>query len=148
MYETKYNIMINFSKYKLEQISKDETYTRYYIKGLKKAYYRLELKDEGQLEDFGGACGLIKSAKHEGYCILCMTYHKMESDELPGPGYMIEFSPLYDESGKIILIEYDRDEIFTSIDRGGYRKSWDSEEIVDATLTTWNNGAFEEWTEV
>ena len=145
MSEMKYNINMKFSKYKLERISKDETYTRYYIKGLKKAYYRSELKGECQLEDFGGACGLIKSAKHKGYCVLCMTYHKMESDELPRPGYMVEFSPLYDEFGRIILIKYDRDEVFTSIDRGGYKKSWDSDEIVDATLTTWNNGAFEEF---
>lgn len=76
-----------------------------------------------------------------------MTYHKMESDELPEPGYMVEFSPLYDEQGRAILIKYNRDEVFTSIDRGGYRKSYDSDEIELATLTIWNSGAFEGWCE-
>ena len=138
--------MKKFAKYSLKKISEDETYTRYEVKGLEKAYYRSVVKD-GVLEDFGGGCGLLKNSKHKGYCNLCMTYHKMESDELPEPGYMIEFSPLYDKLGRAILIKYDRDEVFTSIDRGGYRKSYDSDEIELATLTIWNNGAFEGWCE-
>jgi len=138
--------MRKFAKYDLKQVSKDKTYTRYEIKDLKKAYYKSEIKN-GALEDFGGVCGLLKNSKYKGYCNLCMTYHKMESDELPGPGYRIEFSPLYDEFGRTILIKYDRDEILTSIDRGGYMRSYDSYDIVPAILTVWNNGAFEGWYE-
>jgi len=77
--------MRKFAKYDLKQVSKDKTYTRYEIKDLKKAYYKSEIKN-GALEDFGGVCGLLKNSKYKGYCNLCMTYHKMESDELPGPG--------------------------------------------------------------
>ena len=65
---------------------------------------------------------------------------------MPAPGYIVEFSPLYNELGQMILIEYDRDEICTSLDRGGYPKSWNDSTLRDAELTFWNNGTFEEFT--
>ena len=131
------------AKYKLKLKGKDETYTRYSIEGLKMAYHKKCY--ENDRNDFGGACGLLKNSDYPGYCVLCMTYHKMESDEFPEPGYIVEFSPLYNENMEVILIEYDKDEVFTCIDRGGY-KDYDTGKIVDATLTVWNNGAFNEFT--
>lgn len=135
--------MNKVAKYKLELTKKDEKYSNYNIVGLKKAYY----KSGDKLESFGGSCGLLKNGNYKGYSYLCMTYHKMESDELPEPGYIVEFSPLYNENDEMILIEYNGDEVFTVIDRGGYKESWDSDKIVDATLTFWNNGAFTEFDE-
>ena len=137
--------MNDIAKYKLELISKDDTYTKCRIGGLKNAYYKCEWKND-KLETFGGICGLLKNEEYKGYCNLCMTYHKNKSDELPAPGYIVEFSPLYNELGQMILIEYDRDEICTSLDRGGYPKSWNDSTLRDAELTFWNNGTFEEFT--
>ena len=74
--------MNDIAKYSLELKNKDEDYTRYHIVGLQKAYYKYDW-DKGKLEDFGGAAGLIRSEKYKGYCILCMTYHSHESNELP-----------------------------------------------------------------
>lgn len=142
--KTKKIKMNDIAKYSLELKNKDEDYTRYHIVGLQKAYYKYDW-DKGKLEDFGGAAGLIRSEKYKGYCILCMTYHSYESDELPKPAYMVEFSPLYNELGQMILIEYDRDVLFCSVDRGGYPENWDNPKLVDATITFWNNGTFEEF---
>ena len=131
-------------KYSLELKNKDEDYTRYQIVGLQNAYYKCEWNND-KLETFGGICGLLKNKKYKGYCNLCMTYHKHKSDELPEPSYIVEFSPLYNELGQMILIEYDKDEICTSLDRGGYPKNWDDPTLMDAELTFWNNGVFEEF---
>lgn len=137
--------MNDIAKYSLELKNKDEDYTRCRIAGLQKAYYKCDWK-KGKLEDFGGAAGLIRSKEYKGYCFLCMTYHSHKSDELPKPAYMVEFSPLYNELGQMILIEYDRDVLFCSVDRGGYPENWDNPKLVDATITFWNNGTFEEFT--
>ena len=138
--------MDDVAKYKLEIKSKDDTYTRCRIGGLKKAYYKWDWKND-KLEDFSGCAGLIRSKEYKGYCILCMTYHSHKSYDLPKPAYMVEFSPLYNEYGQMILVEYDKDVLFCSVDRGGYKENWDSDTIVDATLTFWNNGTFEEFLE-
>ena len=138
--------MNDIAKYSLELKNKDEDYTRCRIAGLQKAYYKCDWK-KGKLEDFGGAAGLIRSKEYKGYCFLCMTYHSHKSDELPKPAYIVEFSPLYNELGQMILIEYDHDVLFCSVDRGGYKENWDSNKIVDATLTFWNDGTFEKFLE-
>ena len=138
--------MNNIAKYKIELKDKDETYSHYNIVGLKNAYYKCEWENN-KLETFGGICGLIRSKENEGYCILCMTYHSHKSNELPKPAYIVEFSPLYNENGNIILIEYNHDDLCIAIDRGGYPKSWNDPTLVDATLTFWNNGTFEEFLE-
>lgn len=136
--------MNNVAKYKLEQISQDETYTRYSIVGLKMAYYKCSWK-EHKLETFGGICGLIRCKEHPGWCVLCMTYHSHKSDELPKPAYIVEFSPLYDEYGQIILIKYDHDDLCTSIDRG--YEDWRVPTWIDCRLTVWNNGTFDDFLE-
>jgi hypothetical protein len=95
---------------------------------------------EGKMEDFGGACGLLKNSEHPGYCNLCMTYHSYKSDELLSPGYIVEFSPLCDQNGQEILIRYDHDEVYASIDRG--YKDYATGEFVDCMLTVWKHGTF------
>jgi len=139
--------MEKVAKYNLKLKSKDNKYTVCYIEGLQNAYY----KDyQNNLESFGGGCGLIKCELYEGYCILCMTYHSFNEDKvgninLPEPTYVVEFSPLYNKNGDMILIKYDKDEVFCSIDGGGYQENWDSDKLVDASLTFWNNGTFKEF---
>ena len=134
--------MDDIAKYKLELIGKDDTYTRCRVGGLKKAYYKSNFKKD-KLESFGGICGLLRNAEYKGYCNLCMTYHKFKSDELPAPGYIIEFSPLYNELGQLILIEYDKDDVCASIDRG--YKDYNTNKMTDCELTFWNNGTFKEF---
>ena len=134
-------------KYKLVNKKERDKYRDYTIKGLKMAYYRSPWEN-GRLESFGGACGLLKNENYPGYCTLCMTYHSFNNEKvgntnLPKPVYVVEFSPLFNENGEIILIKFKGDEVFTTIDRGGYR-DYDTNEIVDATLTFWINGAFKE----
>ena len=125
-------------KYRLKKIKKDETYTRCSVVGLKMAYY----KDyKNTLVTFGGICGLLRSEKHKGYCYLCMTYHKDESNELPEPAYMVEFSPLYNEKGEVILIKYGYDDMCTSIDRGVL--NFETREVEDCMFTFWNHGTFD-----
>ena len=136
--------MNNIAKYSLELNSKDDTYTRYRITGLKMTYYKCDWKND-KLETFGGICGLIRSKEYKGYCILCMTYHSHKSDELSKPAYIVEFSPLYNEYGQMILIEYNHDDLCTVIDRG--YKDYNTNDWVNCELTFWNNGTFEEFLE-
>ena len=132
--------MDNIAKYKLELKSKDETYARCWIGGLKNAYYK---SGNDKLETFGGAVGLLKNAEYKGYCNLCMSHHTNNSENLPSPGYTVEFSPLYNEYGQMILVEYDRDEVFACVDRG--IENYDKRCIEDAVLCFWNNGTFREF---
>lgn len=137
--------MNNVAKYNLELIDKDDTYSRYNILGLKMAYYKSHY-DDSKLETFGGICGLIRNKDYPGYCNLCMTYHSNKFDELPEPGYIVEFSPLYDGYNQMILIKCDHDDICTSIDRG--YKDYRTNQWVDCQLTFWNNGVFEEFNNI
>ena len=132
--------MNDIAKYKLELKSKDETYTRCWIDGLKNAYYK---SGNDKLETFGGAVGLLKNAEYKGYCNLCISHHTNNRENLPSPGYTVEFSPLYNEYGQMILVEYDRDEVFACVDRG--MKNYDKRCFEDAELCFWNNGAFREF---
>ena len=132
--------MDNIAKYKLELKSKDETYTRCWIDGLKNAYYK---SGNDKLEIFGGAVGLLKNAEYKGYCNLCISHHTNNRENLPSPGYTVEFSPLYNEYGQMILVEYDRDEVFACVDRG--MKNYDKRCFEDAELCFWNNGVFREF---
>ena len=132
--------MDNIAKYKLELKSKDETYTRCWIDGLKNAYYK---SGHDKLELFGGAAGLLNHAEYKGYCNLCISHHTNNCENLPSPGYTVEFSPLYNEYGQMILVEYDRDEVFACVDRG--MKNSDKRCFEDAELCFWNNGAFREF---
>lgn len=134
--------MNDVAKYKLELISKDDTYTRCRIGGLDMAYYKCEWKDN-KFETFGGICGLIRCKEYPGYCFLCMTYHKQKDGEFSMPNYIIDFSPLYNKEGQMILIEYDHDDICTSIDRG--YKDYDTNKWVDCELTFWNHGCFDKF---
>lgn len=136
--------MNNIEKYKLELIKEDDTYITYRICDLQNAYYKCEWNND-KLETFGGICGLIRNKDYKGYCNLCMTYHKNKSVELPEPSYIVEFSPLYNKDEKLILIEYDKDDICTSLNRGGFPISWDNPTLKDAELIIWRNGTFNEF---
>ena len=131
--------MNDVAKYKLELISKDETYTRCRIGSLDMVYYKCSYN--GELQSFGGICGLIRCKEYPDYCILCMTYHKQKDGEFNKPNYIIDFSPLYNKEGQMILIEYNHDDICTSIDRG--YKDYRTNKWVDCELTFWNNGCFD-----
>ena len=135
--------MDNVAKYKLEGFKKDDTYTRCYVKDLDMAYYKTSnlYHSSDKLETFGGICGLIRCSEHPGYCVLCMTYHKQEDGEFYMPNYIIDFSPLYNKEGQMILIEYPHDDICTSIERG--YKDYRTNKWVNCQLTFWNNGCFD-----
>ena len=105
--------MNDIAKYKLELISKNKTYTKCRIDNLDMAYYKCSYN--GELQSFSGICGLLRCKEYPGYCFLCMTYH---SNELTKSKYIVEFSPLYNKEGQIILIEYDHDDVCTFINRG------------------------------
>lgn len=146
--------MNTVKKYRLVRKKDEGKYRDYTIKGLQMAYYKPDWGN-GKLESFGGGCGLLKNENYPGYCNLCMTYHSFNEDKvgnnnLPGPVYVVEFSPLYNEHGQLILVKHDRDEVFASIDRGGYKDYYDAEDfskyrVVDAELTLWRNGTFTEF---
>ena len=133
--------MNNVAKYKLELISKDDKYTKCRICCLDMAYYKCSYNNE--LQSVGGICGLLRCKEYPGYCFLCMTYHKHKSGEFNMPNYIVDFSPLYNKEGQMILIEYPHDDICTSIDRG--YKDYLANKWVDCQLTFWNNGCFDEF---
>lgn len=140
--------MNKVAKYELKFNKERDKYIDFTIVGLKNAYYRPDYRTGG-LESFGGAAGLLRNEKYEGYCNLCMTYHSMNDDKvgntnLPKPTYVVEFSPLYNEKGELILVKHDSDDVLVSIDRGGY-KDYDIGEIVDANITFWKHGMFTEF---
>lgn len=139
-WKQKKECMNSVAKYRLVLNSKDDTYTRYRISGLNMTYYK-GLDDK--LETFGGICGLIRCSKHSGYCFLCMTYHKQKEGEFVMPNYIVDFSPLYNKRGQMILVKYDHDDLCTAIDRG--YKDYDTNKWVNCELTVWNNGTFEEF---
>ena len=127
-------------KYKLVLKQTDGIYIRYAIDGLKNAYYK---KYDSKLDTFAGGCGLVKNEKFPGYCNLCMTYHthSTDGDNLPDPVYMVEFSPLFNEDGEMILIRHNSDELFASVDRG--YKNYVTGEMADCGLTMWRHGMFD-----
>ena len=119
------------AKYKLSYVKhfgENNQYTKYAIEGLVNAYYKVRERQE----TFGGVCGLLKSGKYEGYCYLCETYTKTELYEIPEPGVTIEFSPLLNEKGERILIEWPYDVRILFIDRG--YTEYDNGTVKYATL--------------
>lgn len=125
-------------KYRLVLKKADENYICYAIDGLKNAFYK---NYASKPEMFGGGCGLVRNSSFPGYCNLCMTFHSTAPDHFE-KGYAVEFSPLFNKDGEMILIKHNSDELYASIDRGGY-KNYETGEIVDCELTMWRHGAFE-----
>lgn len=132
--------MNDVKKYKLELVTTDDTYIKCRIGELKQAYY----KDySGNLAIFNGACGLLRNEEYKGYCNLCAVYHSNESEHFSN-GYTVEFAPLYNEQGQLILIEYDADVTFASVDGGWY--DYDLKDIIrEARITFWKYGTFTEF---
>ena len=126
-------------KYRLVLKKAEGNYIRYAIDSLKIAFYK---NYASELEMFGGGCGLVRNSSFPGYCNLCMVYHSTKSENLPVPGYTVEFSPLFNKDGEMILIKHNSDELYASIDRGGYM-DYDTGEIADCGLTMWRHGTFE-----
>ena len=125
-------------KYRLVLKKTDGIYIRYAIDGLKMAFYK---NYASKPETFGGGCGLVMNSKCPGYCNLCMVYHSTKSENLPEPGYTVEFSPLFNKDGEMILIRHNSDELYASVERG--YKDYDTGEIVDCGLTLWRHGTFD-----
>lgn len=125
-------------KYRLVLKKTDGFYIRYAIDGLKMAFYK---NYASKPETFGGGCGLVMNSKFPGYCNLCMVYHSTKSENLPEPGYTVEFSPLFNKDGELILIRHNSDELYASVERG--YKDYETGEIVDCELTMWRHGTFE-----
>ena len=130
--------MEKIRKYKLVLYDTDETYIMYRIDGLKNVYYK---KYDSKLETFGGICGLVRNSRFPGYCNLCMTFHSTDGDNLPDPVYKVEFSPLFNKDGEMILIRHNSDELCASINRG--YMDYDTREFVDCGLTLWRHGTFD-----
>ena len=128
--------MAKVAKYELVHVKdvNDGELSVYDIKGLKNAWYVPTWGSPKQT--FGGSAGLLKTNDYPGYCILCMTYHTPAKHDLPGPGYIVEFCPLYNHEGEMILIKYDCDETFVSVDRGYFV----GETEHYATLTVYTHG--------
>ena len=132
--------MDDICKYKLELCSDYGIYIRCRIGGLK----HIKFDKDGKTDwDFNGACCLIKNADYKGYCNLCVVYHSKGCEQFEN-GYTIQFAPLYNEFGQMILLEYDKDESYASIHGGGF-KNYDTGEIMDAELTLWKYGTFTEF---
>lgn len=131
--------MEDIRKYKLELGTTDDTYLRYRVGELKQVYYK---DHSGNLAVFNGACGLLMNEEYKGYCNLCAVYHSNGSEQFQN-GYTIEFAPLYNEQGQLILIEYNADVTFASIDGGWY--DYDLKDTRDARITFWRHGTFTEF---
>lgn len=117
-----------FAKYGIEQILKDETYTRFKVPGLTTLWC-----DTQKTCPFNGACALLQNPAHPGYATLRYVYHQKQDEDI----YRIEFSPLYDQDLNEILIRCDHDVLYCAIDtHNGYHKEC-------AQLTFWNNGVIE-----
>lgn len=129
---------VDVAKYPLNLFKQDDTYTRYHIDGLKMAYFKTWWNKEEKLESFGGCGGLLKVPEYPGFCVLCMTYHTPASHDFGTPGYIVEFSPLYNEDGEVILVEYDHDDVTVFIDRG-YDFNYKNEHY-DAEICFLNHG--------
>ncbi len=132
--------MDDVAKYKLEVFFNDDEYQRCRIGGLKEIYF-----DNSNRANhlFSGAACLIKNKDYKGYCNLCIVYHSNGCDEFEN-GFTIQFAPLYNSYGQIILLEYDRDEFLVSVESGRYR-NYDISEIKDSTITFFKNGFFTEF---
>lgn len=100
---------IEYAKYDLKKKSKDEHGVTFEITNLCMAYNKRHVP-------FCGSCGLLKHSEFPGYCILCATYHTNRGWDLDEPAYTVEFSPYYDNEGKVILVKYDHDETFGILD--------------------------------
>ena len=96
----------------------DGEYEVHAIVGLDNCYYRHSYDGLLEPSPFGGASALLMNPEYEGYCTLCMVYNTNESDSLGNPGYTMEFAPLYDKDENLVLIKYDRDVTFCSVNQG------------------------------
>ena len=131
--------MDDICKYKLELKSDDGENIRCRIGGLK----QIKCNKEGIGWDFNGACCLIKNYEYKGYCNLCIVYRSTGCEQFEN-GYTIQFAPLYNEVGQMILVEYDKVESYACVNSGGF-KDYDTGEIGDAELTLWKYGTFTEF---
>lgn len=135
--------MNKVAKYQLKFKKNYEDFKDYWIKGLTGIYCK---DDWFQVHTYNGAAGLLKTPSYPGYCVLCQVYHSNKSDELPAPGHTIEFSPLYNKNGEIILLKYDSDVSFASVDSNGHN-DYDTGLPVESVISFWNNGTFTEFTD-
>lgn len=119
----------------------DGKYETYTIVGLDNCYYSRSNETAFSGYPFAGAAALLMNPEYEGYCTLCMVYNTADSDTFGQPGYTMEFSPLYDKNGNLVLIKYDRDVTFCSVD-SGYTFG---KEKYEAAITFHKKGIFVEF---
>jgi hypothetical protein len=132
--------MDDVRKYKIGLKSKDEEYTVCRVAELKAVYFEKDVQTTNTR--YNGAVGLIRNSEYKGYCNLCMVYHSLGCDNFKN-GYTVNFAPLYNEFGQMILIEYDRDDIYCAIDCR--QEDYVKNQILDCEITFWNYGTFKEF---
>lgn len=125
--------MNTIAKYELELSGKNDKYTTCRIGDIQKIYC-----DEESNMIFHGACALLKNPDYPGYCTLTIVHHSKRDDEFKN-GYLIQFAPLYNEYGQVILIKYDHDDNYCSIS-----SDVDSKKVF---ITFFNNGVVNYFTD-
>jgi len=131
-------------KCKLGLLNADGKYLRAKIEDIVQTY---AMDSTGKLTEFGGSCGLLRNGDYKGYCNLCATYHTMDTEHLWKPGYTVEFAPLYNKYGQMILVEYDKDDVFCMVSPGYKDYDGKKHKMLNAELTFFKHGAFTEFTE-
>lgn len=143
--------MEEFKKYDLIPIGQEDRWANYTINGLTKVY---ATEDGGSAHPtwlFNGACGLIKSPAHPGYCSLCIMHREDRSSyQFGNTGVTFEYAPLYNEDGQRILVKYDRDELFADItSQREFSLDYFREDVYkDYRLSTWIYGTGDMWDKV
>lgn len=129
-------------KYKLKQFHKDNEYTRYLVPGLHRIYHKYS---DGKLDAIGGAVALLKNPDYPGYCMLMYCYCEVEGSE-----YNIRFTPVYNEKGERVLINYQHESVFCVFSSYYNSVTWDENDKPirkkdeDGELCFINNGVHKE----
>lgn len=132
--------MENIKVYKIHVDSTSVDYTNCHIKGLHNVYWNKSRQESDTI--YNGAACLVRNADNPGCCNLCMVYHSQGSEEFAN-GYTVQFAPLYNDMGQMILIEYDHDDFYCAVECG--IKDYDTGQYSDCILTLWNFGTFAEF---
>lgn len=116
----------------------DGRYEEFDIVGLGNCFSSVEKAKNGL--PYAGVAALLANPAYEGYCVLCRTHSTAYSDQFEKPGYTVEFAPLYDRMGNVILVKHQGDALFVSVDRSCLPSR------KDATISFMKNGSFTEFT--
>lgn len=109
------------------------TAEKFNILGLKSIYWTNNGNEENR---FSGATCLVKNPDYPGYCTLCCVHHEPNFSYEFENGYKIEFAPLYTKDGDMILVKYEHDSMFCTVNGHPFMNS-------DCTLTLCKNGTID-----